>query len=285
MEIYIEYVIIDNLVINSLILLCVIKTLKLKSSWWRILFSSLLGTTVAVLLPMFKLHSLLLIFIKIALGIVMTLIISKFYRIKDYIFAFLLFIAYTFLLVGACLTTLLVCGTSLDLLKNGGYDIAIPLGIILLIICVYVYFIIMLGKYLSRKKELIPYLRKIKIYIKNKELDFYAFIDSGNKLYDFKSGLPIIILSIKGMECFYSKEEIENLVLNNGKNTDFKNVHYTNYNTISGEAKKMVVFEADKMVIKNEKDEYITNRFMIGLTYKTFNDAVKYDVLLHPAVM
>lgn len=215
----------------------------------------------------------------------MTLIISKFYRIKDYIFAFLLFIAYTFLLVGACLTTLLVCGTSLDLLKNGGYDIAIPLGIILLIICVYVYFIIMLGKYLSRKKELIPYLRKIKIYIKNKELDFYAFIDSGNKLYDFKSGLPIIILSIKGMECFYSKEEIENLVLNNGKNTDFKNVHYTNYNTISGEAKKMVVFEADKMVIKNEKDEYITNRFMIGLTYKTFNDAVKYDVLLHPAVM
>jgi len=36
---------------------------------------------------------------------------------------------------------------------------------------------------------------------------------------------------------------------------------------------------------QNEKDEYITNRFMIGLTYKTFNDAVKYDVLLHPAVM
>lgn len=285
MEIYIEYVIIDNLVINSLILLCVKKTLKLKSAWWRILLSSLLGTVVAIVLPMFTIHSILLMIIKLLIGVFMTLILSKFYRLKDFIFAFLLFIAFTFLLVGACLITLLAFGTSVDLLSQGAYDIAVPLGIILLMVCFYVYLIVLLGKYLSRKRDLMPYLRTIKLYIKDKELEFQAFVDSGNKLYDSKSGLPIIILSIKGMEKFYSKEEVEDLVLNKGKNSSFKGVHYASYNTISGDAKKMVVFEAEKMVIKSNNKEYTTNRFMVGVSYKTFNDAVKYDVLLHPSIV
>ena len=42
----------------------------------------------------------------------------------------------------------------------------------------------------------------------------------------------------------------------------------------------MVVFEADKMVINSSESEYTTNRFMVGVTYKVFNDAVRYDLLL-----
>ena len=79
MEIYIEYVLIDNLVINALILLCTKKTLKLKTSWLRLGLSSLLGTVVAVMLPLINISSIFLILIKIGLGVLMVLILSRFY--------------------------------------------------------------------------------------------------------------------------------------------------------------------------------------------------------------
>ncbi len=284
MEIYIEYVLIDNLVINTLILLCVKNTLKLRSSWLRLILSSGLGTIVAVVLPLFNLSSWLLVLIKIGLGVSMVLILSKYLKLKEFIFSFLLFIGYTLLLVGASLATLLAFGTSLELLSQGGYDIAIPLGVILLIVSIYIYLIIGVAKYLSRKKELEPFIKDVKLFINDKILEFKAFMDSGNKLYDTKTGLPVIILSIKSLEKYFSKDILENLVLEQGKNVGFKNVHLISYNTISGDIKKMVVFEADKMVINSGQSEYTTNRFVVGVSYKVFNDAINYDMLLNLSV-
>ena len=284
MEIYIEYVLIDNLVINTLILLCVKNTLKLRSSWLRLILSSGLGTLVAVVLPLFNLSSWLLVLIKIGLGVSMVLILSRYLKLKEFIFSFLLFIGYTLLLVGASLATLLAFGTSLELLSQGGYDIAVPLGVILLIVSIYVYLIIGVAKYLSRKKELEPFIKDVKLFINDKILEFKAFMDSGNKLYDTKTGLPVIILSIKSLEKYFSKDILENLVLEQGKNVGFKNVHLISYNTISGDIKKMVVFEADKMVINSGQNEYTTNRFVVGVSYKVFNDAINYDMLLNLSV-
>ena len=74
------------------------------------------------------------------------------------------------------------------------------------------------------------------------------------------------------------------MVLEQGKNVGFKNVHLISYNTISGDIKKMVVFEADKMVINSGTNEYTTNRFVVGVSYKVFNDAINYDMLLNLSV-
>ncbi len=285
MDVYIEYVVLDNLVINSLILLCVKNTLKLKSRWWRILLSAMLGTAVACVLPLLNLSNFLQIPIKILLGVFMVLILASYLRFKEFLFSFLLFIGYTVLLGGACLATLLLFGSSLEALNSGGYDTILPLGIILAIVALYVYIIVFVAKYLSRRRDLTPFMRKVELEMGNKLLKFSAFIDSGNKLIDIKSGLPVVIISLSSMEKYYSKEELEKLVLQNGKGSEFKGVHTTPYNTISGDAKKMVVFEANKLVIISKEGEYTTNRFIVGITYKKFNDAVHYDMLLNPSVL
>ena len=78
MEIYIEYVLIDNFVINYLILLLVKKTMKLKTSIFRMVLSSGIGTIVAVLMPLFSVSNWLFILIKLLLGVSMILILSRF---------------------------------------------------------------------------------------------------------------------------------------------------------------------------------------------------------------
>lgn len=286
MELYVEYVIIDNLVINTLILLCTKATMKLRAKFYRVFLSALLGTVFAVCYPLFGLSNLVLLPMKIALGVIMVLILAPNNGFKDFFLSFIFFILYTLLLGGACIATLMLFGTSIEKLSAGGYDIAVPVGVILLIVSLYVSIIIAVARFISEKRSISPFIREVELRIGNQVLKFNAFVDSGNKLVDRKSGLPVIILSVKLLEKYFSKEEIENLLLLQGraKNSVFKGVHTISYSTISGEDKKMVVFEADSICIKQKQGEYITNKFMVGVTYQTFNDSVKYDMLLNPAL-
>ena len=282
MSVYIEYVVLDNLVINFLILLCVKNSLKLKSKFWQMGLSSLLGTLIACVLPLLSISAFLSFIIKMVLGIFMVLILSKFYRVKDFIIAFLLFVGYTFLLGGACLATLLVFGTSLEALASGGYDTAVPLGIILALCTLYVYIIVYVARFLSRRKSLSRFMTKIEISVQGKRLCFTAFIDTGNKLIDQKTGLPVIIVSLNALEKYFTKNELESLVLD--KSSVFKNVHTTPFSTVAGDKRNMIVFEAEKLCIIWGTKEYTTNRFVVGVTYTKFKDCINYDCLLSPYV-
>lgn len=286
MDVYIEYVILDNIVINSLILLCVKKTLRLPGSWWRLVLSACLGTIVAVVLPLMNAPAMALIPIKILLGIIMVLLLAPYKSVKSMVFAFLLFIAYTLLLGGGCMATLLLFGSSLDELASGGYDIALPLGLIFLIVAFYVFVIIAIGKYLGRRHAVAPFIRKVKLFVAGRELRFDAFVDSGNSLMDKASGMPVIILSLKGLERYFSKTDIEELMLGNtGNRGVFKGVHTTSFSTLSGDSQNMVLFSAEKLVINDKSGEYTTNSFMVGVTYKQFKDAFEYDMLLNPYII
>lgn len=217
----------------------------------------------------------------------MILIFSSFKTLKSFLFCYVSFFAFTLLLGGACIATLLLFGTSIEKLANGGYDIVVPLGVVLLIVSLYVCVIIEIARFVTSKRCIEPFVREVELSVAKKQLKFNAFIDSGNKLIDKKTGLPVIILSVKILEKHFSKSELEDLLLNFGKSRKcpFKGVHVIPYGTISGETKKMVVFEADSICIKSKNQEYITNKFMVGVTYQSFQDSVNYDMLLNPAVL
>lgn len=286
MELYIEYVIIDNLVINTLILLCVKATMKLRAKFYRVFLSAVLGTIFAVCYPLWGISNGLLLPMKIVLGVLMVLIIAPYNSVKDFVLSFLFFLLYTLVLGGACVATLLMLGTSIEELMAGGYDTAVPVGVILLIVSLYVAIIISVVRYVSAKKNISPFIREVSLKIGKTILSFNAFIDTGNKLVDKKTGLPVIIVSQLLLEKYFSKNLIEDLMKNaNTSKSVFKNSHFITYSTISGVEKKMIVFEADSLCIKEEGKEYITNKFMVGVTCRQFSDAVKYDMLLNPAVL
>ena len=75
MTIYVEYAIIDNLVINSFLLLLVNKFMKFNAPKWKIFISSTIGTIFSLITPI--LPNWCNIVIKILLLILMPLIICK----------------------------------------------------------------------------------------------------------------------------------------------------------------------------------------------------------------
>ena len=92
MEVYVEYVIIDNLIIDFLLLKLSTKTAQVRSSLTRLILSSVIGTAVAVIMPLFSINSVLQVIIKLLLSITMCLISAKTDNLKKHLINFLFFI-------------------------------------------------------------------------------------------------------------------------------------------------------------------------------------------------
>ncbi|MBQ7466505.1 MAG: sigma-E processing peptidase SpoIIGA [Clostridia bacterium] len=285
MEVYIEYVIIDNLIIDMLVLLCIKATMKLNAKFWRLFLSASFGTAFACAMPLLQFSNAILLPLKLLVGVVMVLIIAKYSRIKEFLFAYLLLLIYTILFVGACIVTLLLFGTDIEHLARG-YSSEFPVSIVILMVAFYVAIIISIAKYLTRKRDISPYIKNISLKIAGRTLNINGFVDTGNNLIDQKTGLPVMILSLSCLEKYFTSQQIQSLMLGcKDKSLPFKDVHTTSYGTLSGQDRKMIVFSSDGLCIKQNEGEYKTNNFLVGVTYRKFNDAIKYDILLNPSVL
>ena len=284
MEVYIEYVIIDTFIINWLLLWSAVKTMGLKFNWFLCLISSLFGTIVSCLVPLINFSGIALFIIKLILGLLMVLMCYKYKSFKQFIYTFMIFVSYTFLMGGACYAVIILLGGTFENITIGKYDAIVPVSIVIATCFVYAFIIFRLVKYIYRKKDMIPFMQTAIIEVDDKEYSFTAFMDSGNRLYDKKTGAPVIIVSAFALEKYFSEDDIAKLIFGE-KNSKFKNVHYLNYGTVDGHAKKMVVFESRRVKIQNGDNINTFENIVIGVTFRKFKDAINYEMLLHPQLM
>ena len=141
MEVYVEYVIIDNLIIDFLLLKLSTKTVQVRSSLIRLLLSSVIGTVVAVIMPLFTLNNVLQVMVKLLLSITMCLISAKTDSLKKHIVNFLFFVFYTFLLGGAIIALFYFAGVDYNLYFTLNYNSFMPIGITVLIVYIFYIFL------------------------------------------------------------------------------------------------------------------------------------------------
>ena len=101
MVVYVEYVIIDNMAIDYLLISLARKTLKLKPNFLLALISAVVGTVAAFVIPTLSINKGALFSAKVVVGMVISAISGKFRNIREYVFCYCLFILYTFLFGGA----------------------------------------------------------------------------------------------------------------------------------------------------------------------------------------
>ena len=98
MEVYIEYVILDNFIINTLIILLVNSTLHQKISKFKVILASCIGTIFAIFMPFISVSNIFLFVLKLMVGLIMVMCFARF-NIKDISISYVLFLSYTFLIV------------------------------------------------------------------------------------------------------------------------------------------------------------------------------------------
>ncbi len=183
---YIELFLLDNVLMNSLILRTAAAMLSRRLPCWRMIAASALGAIYAALsvgtVPLF-----MSLPMKLGLGFLM-----------EYMFSALALFVSTFAIGGAAVGLAFLLGGKLE---NGFVLAAVPLRVMLGSALLASFMPRIIRKVLERR---LVNNDRLRIEIMHKGVSIYAsaIVDTGNMLCEPMSGLPVVVVSSRELECF-----------------------------------------------------------------------------------
>lgn len=285
MVIYIEQVLIDNFIINLFIILSLKAILRAKIKKINIVLASLLGSVIALILPLFHFNLIINSLIKILLSLVMVIILKRFTKFKEYLLYYLTFLLLTFVFGGACLFILMSFDKSFKINNYSTYSL--PLGVIVVIIFFIFIIIKNIFKNFYSRKKINNFVYKVVVENNNEKDEILGFLDSGNTLVDKLTGKPITIVNFYSLKNVLKQISITDIILNKETkiNKYFNNVHIVETTSIGNNKNKILVLEVQKLEIYLENKVNIIDNAIIGLTLKNFINDLGYNALLNSKLL
>lgn len=261
---YIEYVLIENFIMNFFIISCTQKILREKAKLY--LIGIFMATVIAVLCPLFNLNILTSTIIKISSSILICTLSFKLENLKKAILTYVLFLGVTFLFGGAC-----------EFLKQVLGEVTI-LSTLLFSFATYIIFKNVIRK-LNKKKIVDNFSTEVEIINGDKKVVEKGYFDSGNLLYDPITSKPISLISQSVFEKLYG-DNVNSILLKKFDEKKLKNGHYIEVNS-AVKGGKMLIFDVDELVILSSKQKKSYKNISLGLSFSGFEKAMNSQVLLH----
>ena len=262
MTVYLEYVIIDNFIMDLLLLGESAKLLKLKTKPLRLVFGALIGTLGAIITPLLKVSQANGFLLKIALGAIVCLSGVKCASFKEYFKYFNVFLLMTFITGGAIIGALELMGLdyTLDSYRAAG---VLPVGVNLLIAYLFARLVKRFvkrfaGGIVTQKYVFSCHLKKGAVVISAK-----GYFDSGNKLTDDKTGLPVALCG-QGL--------LDKMIANGAS---FSAPRPLTISTVT-KGGEVLLYEVDNLAVETENGLHVTN-LLLGVIKKP---PFKEDLLL-----
>ena len=259
MIIYIEYVIINNFVIDFLLLYTTFLLTGKKIKRFRLILCAILGAIISLVFPLIKLKGIFLTVIKFLVGTLLVLLSSSFKTKKEFFINLIIFYLLTFTLGG------IIFGV----LSISGIEKAKELVIALLFIPAFLllYAIKRVFTYLYRRKNVESLIFDTEIEFNGAKIKGRAFLDTGNQLY-YKDS-PVIVCEKSFIKKFTLDKEF------------YKKLKKIEITTATGEGENYcIILSSFKIFIKDKPNIYNNVALMIAKI-----NMVGVDILLHPALL
>lgn len=271
MELYIEYVIVDNWIMDYVLLELLEVTFTCKFNKKNKFFSVLFGVVSAIFLPFVLEYKIVSTFYKIMTSIIMVLIAKKYKNIKSFLTYYFLFISYTFLLGGACIGMITIFGIEYTMSSVLIYNLDLPMGVIVLLLFVIIKLAFKFVKCLKNKLSMANFIYSVKITDGDVTLSVPAFLDTGNNVSFADKGVNIMSLNV--FFKLYKDIDLHNVLLKRMSSSELKSVEYLEISGL-GKGKEYLTFEVDSMCVNGK----IYNLPRMALAMKNFGD---YECILH----
>ena len=289
MTIYIDVIIVENLIMNYIILYATGTISKIKISYLRIFCSSLIGAIYAITEYIFKLNIYSNIIVKTILSVIIIYVAFNPQNIKNMCKQLIIFYVTTFTFGGIATYLIYVLKPQNIIIKNGMYVGTYVLKVIFIgaIIGTIILFIAFkLVKNKITKKDMIC---KIKIKINGKEKTLDAMVDTGNMLKEPITGTPVAVVERTSLYDLLPKE-----ILNNTESIlggDFKNIpedikkeyipklKIIPFASLGKQNGMLVGIKPEKIKIINEQTEENKNA-IIGIYNKSLTKKGEYNALI-----
>ncbi len=260
MTVFIEYVLIDNFIIDYLMLKASLLLSANTVSRGRLLFCAFLGAIFALFYPLITVHSVLLTAIKICFGLLLVLLAGKFKSKKDYYVTAVTFFTYTFLTGGAII----------GIFNILGLPYSSEISIAIMVVPVYFVFsgVTSVIKFLYRQKNVASYIVDVEITAFGTTKKARGFYDTGNELYDGDN--PVIVCN---------KNFAKDFLGGDIKDLKFKTLSVSTVNGIE----KNIAFNISQIKIYNLQNVNIFNNVTLCVAKQKVGR--NYDIILHSALM
>ena len=271
--IYLENAIVDNMIINTLLLYFVFRTIKEQPKWRRIVLAAGVGTVAAIALPLLSYTGIAAFLIRLFVGAMMVFIVQN-KNLTRFTLFYLLFLGYTFALGGAIYGLLFMFHSTAGSLLYFTYATSIPMGVFVLTAVAGLYLINLLIKYLNLRQSVNNHLQDLVIYNDGEKFKVLSYMDTGNRLVDPESRAPVVIITLSLFLKMFPEVTVDRVFLNK---LNVKGGYYIDFSTV-GNSGKMYTFAPEKIEINKSKT---VENVRLGVSMRGFKDAIKYDALLN----
>lgn len=299
MEIYLDIVILENIVINYLILLVTSKFSKNRSSNFRLFLGSVLGTAYLVfviLLPEERIYTTVLS--KFLLSTVMVAVTFNIKKLAVFLKTLALFYATTFLFAGAAFA-LIFFNKDRSVIRNGVLVMSflsttwseLLLAFAVALIIMRIVWDAIQNKFLREKL-----LVRLNIVFDKKNIGLSALVDTGNSLHDPLTNMPVIVVEFSAIKDLLP-ECIKNIFERDFENdlnsvtaaisgsewlSRFRLIPFTSLGKENG---MLIGFRPDYIEIDNESEKKDINDVIVGIYNRALSKNRQYRALVNPELM
>lgn len=290
MTIYIDIVLIENLIMNYIILLATGIILKEKIKKTKLLLSSLLGATYTIISYISTIEIYTSFLLKILLSIIIIYIAFNPQNIKKMWKDLIIFYLTSFVFGGAAFALIYIVKPQEILMKNGLFLGTYPLKTVIL--GAIIGFAIIIGAFTIVKTKISKkdIFCNIEIGLNGKKIETIAMIDTGNMLKEPISNTPVIIVEHTLLYESMPKEILNNLDEIIGG--DFKNIpeeikeKYISklklipFSSLGKQNGMLIGIKAEYAKIKKENNEETKKNIIIGMYNKSLTKKGEYRALM-----
>ena len=289
MTIYLDVVLLENLIMNSIIVYVTAIITKAKIKHIRIILASLIGAIYSILSYISKLPIFSNLFIKIILSIIMVYVAFNPKEIKILGKELLLFYLTSFLFGGVAFALIYIIKPQEILMKDGLFLGTYPLKTVFIGAIVASIILIAGFKVVKSKISKKDMYCKITIKLEGKQKEINVMIDTGNLLKEPISGMPVIVVEHTELYGILPKEILNNLekILGGDLSNipeEIKNSYITKlkvipYSSLGKQNGMLLGIKAEQIIIHKE-DDIIKKDIIIGIYNKSLTKRGEYNGLI-----
>ncbi len=290
MTIYIDIVLIENLIMNYIILFTTAVVLKIKVNHIRLILASLLGAGYSIIAYMGIIKVYSSIILKIILSVLIIYIAFNPQNIKKMCKDLLLFYLVSFVFGGAAFALIYIIKPQNILMKNGLFLGTYTLKTVML--GAVVAFCIIIGAFAIIKNKISKkdMFCEIEILINQKKIKTKAMIDTGIMLKEPITNVPVIVVEHILLYSCMPKEILNNLKEIMGG--DFKNIpcdiqeKYISklklipFSSLGKQNGMLIGIRPEYVKVITDEQEKINKNVIIGIYEKSLTKKGEYQALI-----
>lgn len=290
MTIYLDVVLIENLIMNYIILYATGIILKINIKHIRLIIASLLGAIYSIIAYMSVLEIYSSIILKIILSVVIVYISYNPQNVKQLWKHILIFYMTSFVFGGAAFALIYVVKPQEIFMKNGLFLGTYPLKTILLGAIIAFFVIITSFKIVKSKISKKDMFCIVKVKINNKEIETKVMIDTGNLLKEPISNTPVIVLEHTLLYDCMPKEILNNLenilggefssVPEEIKNQYISKLKVIPFSSLGKQNGMLMGIKPEYIIVKNEDNEKKISNVIIGIYNRSLTKRGEYRGLI-----